>query len=367
MSTSPSPRSPLAIEAAPLHAWLAPRLPGLPADPAGLVLQRLTGGQSNPTWLIRAGETLGAPAWVLRAKPGPAASLLPSAHAIEREFQVMRALRDTDVPVPRVHLQCEDESVIGAAFYVMAHVDGRIFRDAALPGVDRTTRGAIHDEANRVIAALHQVDWASAGLTGFGRTESFFERLIARWSRQYRATLTEGPLPAMERLTDWLPAHLPAAAAHTPATLTHGDFRLENLIFHPERPQVLAVLDWELSTLGDPFSDLAYHCMAWHLDGGVLQGFAGQDLAALGVPAQRDYIARYLARRGLADRLDEVLADWPFYLAINCFRLAAILQGIARRVADGNASSPVARETARMAAPVAELGWAIASGRRTAA
>lgn len=359
-------RSPMSLDRESLHAWMVPRLPEWPRDAASLQMERLTGGQSNPTWWIRASDTPGAPAWVLRAKPGPVASLLPSAHAIEREYRVMHALQGTPVPVPNVLLECEDESVIGAAFYVMAHVQGRIFRDATLPGATQAERAAVHDEANRVIAELHQVDWRARGLEGFGRTDGFFDRLIHRWGKQYRASLTEGPIPAMERLMSWLPDHVPAGAAAQAVTLTHGDFRIENLIFHPREPQVLAVLDWELSTLGHPLSDLAYHCMAWHIEGGTLQGFAGRDLEALGIPSQRDYIARYLARRGLSDQLDQVLADWPFYLACNFFRLSAILQGIARRVADGTASSPVARETSAMAVPVAEIGWAIASRQRPA-
>jgi aminoglycoside phosphotransferase (APT) family kinase protein len=294
--------------------------------------------------------------------------LLPSAHAIEREYQVMQALHGTAVPVPRMGLYCEDEGVIGAAFFLMDFVAGRILRDARLPGLSPAERAATYDEANRVIAALHQVDWAGRGLSGYGRTEGFFERLIARWHRQYRASLTTGPIDAMERLADWLPAHIPASSAAAPhTTLTHGDFRLENLIYHPTEPRVLAVLDWELSTLGHPLSDLAYHCMAWHLPGGgVLQGFAGDDLAALGLPSQRDSIARYLARTGRSAELDAVLADWPFYLACNFFRLSAILQGIARRVADGTATSPVAQQAAQMATPVAQWGWAIASGERAA-
>lgn len=339
----------------------------MPGRPEALHLERLTGGQSNPTWLIRAGQAPDAPAWVLRAKPGPAATLLPSAHAIEREYQVMQALAGTPVPVPRMGLFCEDERPIGAAFFLMDFVPGRILREAHLPGLGASERGAIYAEANRVIAALHQVDWAARGLGGFGRTDGFFERLIARWGKQYRASLTEGPIEAMEQLMQWLPQHIPAPWGGPAVTLTHGDFRLENLIFHPHEPRVLAVLDWELATLGHPLSDLAYHCMAWHLPGGgMLRGFAGQDLAALGIPSQRAHIEAYLARTGHPAQREAVLAGWPFYLACNFFRLAAILQGVAHRLAQGRAASPQAAEVARMAGPVAQWGWEIASGQRPA-
>ncbi|NDY93665.1 phosphotransferase [Ideonella livida] len=361
---APPARSPLALDREALHAWLRPRLPGCPDDPAALGLERLAGGQSNPTWLLRAGPAPDAPAWVLRAKPGPAASLLPSAHAIEREARVLRALAGTPVPVPAVRLESADESVIGGAFYVMDFVPGRIFRDASLPGLAAAERRAVHAEAVRVIAALHEVDVAAAGLHDFGRHGGFFERQLARWTRQYQASLTEeGPCEAMLRLIDWLPQHLPRRTDAQAVALTHGDYRLENLIFHPSRPQVLAVLDWELSTLGHPLSDLAYFCMAWHLPaGGALRGFArpGQNLGALGIPSQEETVGRYLARRGLAAQQAAVQADWPFYLAFNFFRLAAILQGIRRRVAEGTASSPTARETGAQASTVAALGWALA-------
>jgi aminoglycoside phosphotransferase (APT) family kinase protein len=339
-----------------LHAWLAPRLPGLGGE--RLTAQRLPSGQSNPTWALRAGERL----WVLRAKPGPAASLLPSAHAVEREYAVLRALQGSEVPVPRVHALCEDEDVIGAAFYVMDHVDGRVVRDAALPGLAPRQRAAMHEDALRVLAALHRVDWRARGLEGFGRHDGFFPRMIARWTRQYRASAAE-PIEAMERLIDWLPGHVPPEDGADPSctTLVHGDYRLENLVFHPEQPSVRAVLDWELSTLGHPLADLAYHCMAWHLPQGVLRGIAGIDFAATGIPPQRTVIERYCRLAG-RDDLDAVLARWPFHLACNLFRLAAILQGIAHRAALGRAAHPQALETARMAAPVAQLGWRIACG-----
>ncbi|MEI2732244.1 MAG: phosphotransferase family protein [Dermatophilaceae bacterium] len=339
-----------------LRDYLQGRTPGIGPD---LAATRLTGGQSNPSWLLRSGER----AWVLRAKPGPAATLLPSAHAIEREYAVLSALQGTDVPVPGVYALCEDESVIGAAFYVMDFADGRIFRDASVPEVDLGQRTAVFDEANRVIAALHCVDVDAVGLGQYGRRDGFFDRLISRWTRQYRASQTQD-LPAMERLIEWLPQHVPAAAAAAPVTLTHGDFRLENLVYHPTEPRVIAVLDWELSTLGSPLSDLAYTCMSWHVPAGVIRGFADKDYAALGIPSEAAYVRRYCARTG-RDDADQVLADWPFYLACNFFRLAAILQGIAKRVLDGIAASPIAVETSQMAGPAADIGWHIATSTRT--
>ena len=349
--TTPAPSLPLPR----LHAWLAPHLPALAAlPPEALQAERLPAGQSNPTWLLHAGDQR----WVLRAKPGPAAKLLPSAHAIEREFRIQHALQGSGVPVARMHALCEDESVIGAAFYVMEHVQGRILRDATLPDMAPAERAALHAEALRVLAALHQVDWRARDLADLGRSDGFFERTVARWTRQYRACETQH-IEAMERLIDWLPRQLPpASGAARDTVLVHGDFRLENLVFHPTEPRVLAVLDWELATLGHPMSDLAYHCMAWQLPPGVLRGIAGLDLAATGIPHEAELMRRYGALSGRDAA--EMQAHWPFYLACNCFRLAAILQGIARRVQEGMASHPQAIETARMAPVVAGIGWRVA-------
>src|SRR5262249_50223058 len=286
-----------------------------------------------PTYLL----TTPARRYVMRSKPGPVAKLLPSAHAVEREYRVMAALAATDVPVARMLLLCEDEAVIGRAFYVMEHVEGRVMWDQALPGMTPAQRGAISDEMNRVMAALHRVDVNTVGLADYGRPGNYFERQIGRWTKQYQASVTE-PIEAMDRLIEWLPAHIPASARdEAQVSIVHGDFRLDNLIFHPTEPCVLAVLDWELSTLGHPLGDFSYHCMPGHTPPGSSRGIGGLDLAALGIPAEPEYVRRYCERTGRippGGSIDAVMADWNFYLAYNLFRLAAILQGIAKRVVD---------------------------------
>jgi aminoglycoside phosphotransferase (APT) family kinase protein len=340
------------VDAAALEAYLAAHLPGF-AGP--LAIEQFKGGQSNPTYkLVTPGVS-----YVMRAKPGPAARLLPSAHAVEREFRVMSALAATGVPLARMHLLCEDESVIGRAFYVMEFVAGRVLWDQSLPGMTPAQRGAIYDEMNRVIATLHNVDPDAVGLADYGKPGNYFERQIGRWSRQYQASITE-PIEAMDRLIEWLPAHVPAGARDaSQVSVVHGDFRLDNLIFHPDEPRVLAVLDWELSTLGHPLADFSYHCMAWHIPPGAFRGIGGLDHEALGIPSQRDYVRRYCERTGRGDP-DLLMADWDFYLAYNLFRIAAILQGIARRVVDGTAASAQAKQAGAGARPLAELGWGFA-------
>jgi aminoglycoside phosphotransferase (APT) family kinase protein len=340
------------VDVAALDAYLGAHLPGY-AGP--LAVEQFKGGQSNPTYkLLTPGAT-----YVMRAKPGPAAKLLPSAHAVEREFRVMQALAATAVPVARMRLLCEDEAVIGRAFYVMEYVEGRVLWDPLLPGMSAAERGAVYDEMNRVIAALHRVDPAAVGLADYGKPGNYFERQIGRWSRQYQASITE-PIAAMDRLIEWLPAHIPAGGRDAAqVAIVHGDFRLDNLIFDPVEPRIVAVLDWELSTLGHPLADFSYHCMVWHIAPGVFRGIGGHDLAALGIPDEAAYIRRYGERTGRSD-LQALAADWNFYLAYNLFRIAAILQGIARRVVDGTAASAQAREAAAGARPLAEMGWAIA-------
>jgi aminoglycoside phosphotransferase (APT) family kinase protein len=324
-----------------LAGYLAAHLPGF-AGP--LTVKQFQGGQSNPTYL------LGTPQrrYVMRSKPGPVARLLPSAHAIEREFRVMRALASQGIPVPEVLLLCEDEAVIGRAFFLMEHVEGRIFWEQSLPGLAPAERGAIYDEMNRVIAALHSVDVARAGLADYGKAGNYFERQIGRWSRQYRASETE-TIEAMNRLIDWLPAHVPPGDE---TTVVHGDFRLDNLIFHPTEARVLAVIDWELSTLGHPLADFSYLCMSWHIPPGAFRGIAGLDLAALGIPAEGQFIKRYRERTGRTR-----IEHWNFYLAYNLFRIAAILQGVYKRALEGTASADNALAAGANARALAQIGW----------
>ena len=335
-----------------LEHWLSGHLPGF-AGP--LSVEQFKGGQSNPTFKLSTPDK----AYVMRAKPGPVAKLLPSAHAIEREFRVMQALRPSAVPVAQMHVLCEDESIIGRAFYVMEFVEGRVFWDPSLPGYSATERSALYDDMNRVIAALHSVDWAAAGLASYGKPGSYFERQIGRWSKQYLASVT-GANPAMDKLLTWLPEHLPASAKdESRVAIVHGDYRLDNLIFHPTEPRVLAVLDWELSTLGHPLADFSYHCMAWHIPPGTFRGMAGLDFAAQGIPTEREYVARYAQRTGWGD-VDSLMADWNFYLAYTLFRIAAIAQGIAKRVEAGTAASAQARATGAAAPALADLAWGFA-------
>ena len=341
-----------AFDTAALEAWLAPRLPDFEGP---LSVEQFKGGQSNPTYKLSTPKR----AYVMRTKPGPAVKLLPSAHAIEREFRVMGALALTPVPVAGMHLLCEDESVIGRAFFVMEFVAGRVYWDQSLPGLTPPQREALYDEMNRVIAALHSVDMRAVGLEDFGKPGNYFSRQIARWSRQYLASLTE-PIVEMDRLIDWLPGHLPVTARDdSQVTIVHGDYRLDNLIFHPSEPRILAVLDWELSTLGHPLADFSYHAMAWHIPPGIFRGIGGLDLAALGIPSEHDYITRYCQRTERGDPA-ELLADWDFYLAYNLFRIAAIAQGIAKRVVDGTAASSQARATGDATRALAELAWKFA-------
>ena len=344
-----------AFDIATLERYLEANLPGF-AGP--LSVEQFKGGQSNPTYKL----VTPARAYVMRAKPGPAAKLLPSAHAVEREFTVMRALHGTPVPVPAMHVLCEDESVVGRAFYVMEFVAGRVLWDQALPTFDPPGRAAIYDEMNRVIAALHSVDPGAVGLAGYGKPGNYFERQIGRWTKQYLASITQ-PIEAMDRLIEWLPTHIPPSARDdTQVSVVHGDYRLDNLVFDPQEPRIVAVLDWELSTIGHPLADFSYHCMSWHIAPGpshASRGIGGLDHARLGIPDERAYVRRYCERTGRADP-DAVMADWNFYLAYNLFRIAGILQGIAKRVEAGTASSEQARQSAAGARPLAEMGWQIA-------
>jgi aminoglycoside phosphotransferase (APT) family kinase protein len=332
-----------AFDVAKLAAFMRERVRGFEGE---LSVEQFKGGQSNPTFLL----TSGGHRYVMRRKPP--GELLPSAHAVEREFRVIEALAATEVPVARAHALCEDPSVIGTPFYVMDCVDGRILWDPTLPGMSAPERAAHYDDMNRVIAALHRVDPTAIGLADYGKPGHYIERQVARWTRQYRASETER-IEAADALIDWLPRHVPPAGE---ARIVHGDYRLDNVIFHPSQPRILAVLDWELSTLGDPLADFAYHCMRWHLPPPA--GLAGADLAALGIPSEGEYRRRYLDRCG---RTREPNTDeWTYYIVFNMFRLVGILQGVAARALQGNASSAQAIETGKRTRPLAEQAWALA-------
>ena len=307
-------------------------------------VEQFKGGQSNPTFLVRAGDKR----YVMRRKPP--GRLLPSAHAVDREYRVLTALAQTGLPVPKTYALCTDESVIGTMFYIMEYVEGRIFWDPALPSMEPAERGAIFEEMNRVIAALHLVDYQAIGLEDFGKQGSYFARQIDRWTRQYRASETE-TIEAMDNLIAWLPAHIPE---DDQIRIVHGDFRLDNLVFHLTQPRVLAVLDWELSTLGHPLSDFAYLCMAWRFPPGQFRGLGGLDLKAMGIPSETEYVAAYCQRVG---RESVPAKEWEYYVAFNMFRLAAILQGVLARALQGNASNQHALEAGRQARPLSETAW----------
>ena len=314
-----------------------------------LTIAQFKGGQSNPTFKLSADGQQ----YVLRTKPGPAAKLLPSAHAIDREYRVMDALSKAGFPAARQYTLCTDESVIGRAFYLMEFIDGRVLWDQSLPGMTPTERRAHYDEMNRVIAQLHTIDYAAIGLAEYGKPGNYFGRQIDRWTRQYRASETE-KIEAMDALIDWLPQHIPPGEE---TSIVHGDFRLDNMMFHPTEPRILAILDWELSTLGHPLADFSYHCMSWHIEPGAFRGIGGLDLAALGIPSEADYIATYCQRTGKIIRPE----DFNFYLAYNMFRMAGILQGIMKRYVDGTASSAQALNSGKSARGMAEMGWRYAS------
>ena len=330
------------LDLARLEPWLREQIPSLDA---ALSVEKFAGGQSNPTFKLSAGDTH----YVLRRKPP--GELLASAHAVDREFRGIAALRDTDVPVPNAIGLCTDDSVIGSMFYVMEHLEGRIFWDPAVPEVNNEERTAIYDEMNRVLAALHRVNVDTVGLTDYGKPGNYYARQIGRWTKQYRASETE-VVAEMEALIDWLPNHIPEG--DETVALVHGDYRLDNMIFHPREPRVIGILDWELSTIGDPLADLAYQLMAWRFprEGGI-SGLEGLDRSSLGLPSDEDYIAAYCHRTG-RDGID----NWPFYMAFCFFRIAAILQGIKKRAQIGTASSAEADSRAIMVGPLAALGAA---------
>ena len=324
-----------------LEEWMVAHVEGF-AGP--ITVEQFAGGQSNPTFLLESADRR----YVLRRKPP--GKLLPSAHAVDREYRVIMALEPTEVPVARGFGLCTDPSVLGADFYVMDYVGGRIFWTAALPEVPAENRRAIYFEMTRVLAALHAVDCAAVGLSDYGKPTQYVARQVSRWTQQYRASATDS-IEAMERLIEWLPRNVPA---DDETALVHGDYRLDNTIFHTSEPRILAVLDWELSTLGHPLVDLAYFCMRYRLTASEFGGLAGVDLAASMIPTEEDCVADYCRRRG---RAPVAPREWSYYLAFCMFRLAAILQGVLARAIQGNASSATALEAGRRARPLAERAW----------
>ena len=317
------------FDEAALAAWMAQAIPGFSGP---LTVEQFKGGQSNPTYRLSTPEAR----YVLRRKPpGP---LAKGAHDVLREARILTALADTPVPVARVHGVCSDESVIGTPFFLMEMVEGRIFWDATFAEIARAERPAYFDAMNATIAALHRIAPEAVGLGDYGRPGNYFARQIARWSGQYLDDADAGRNEDMDALVAWLPQHIPAGDE---SRIVHGDFRCDNLIFHPHEPRVLAVLDWELSTLGHPLADFAYHAMMYRMPPDIVAGLGGADVAALGLPSEQDYVAAYCARTGR-----DGIADYEFYLAFNFFRIAAIFHGIKGRVIRGNAASAHARERA---------------------
>ncbi len=312
------------IDTVALARYLEAHLPGFKGP---ITAEKTPTGQSNPTFLLASPSGR----YVLRKKPpGP---LLKSAHQVDREHRVMKALETTDVPVPRMLLLCQDDHVIGTDFFVMAFVDGVVFWDPALPELENAQRAKVYDEQNRALAALHSVDPAKVGLGDFGRAGSYFARQRDRWTKQYRASETEH-LEDMETLISWLEANEPPEDGR--ASLVHGDYRIDNMIFKPDGSRLLAIIDWELSTIGHPFSDLAYQCMQWRFPNHeTMRGLANVDRAGLGIPTEEAYVAKYCERMGLSE-----IPNWKFYLAFSFFRLAAIVQGVKKRGLDGTASNP---------------------------
>ena len=329
------------IDAPSLERYLVDHLPGFRGP---IEIRQFEGGQSNPTYFLH----VASGDYVLRKKPpGP---LLPSAHAVDREYRVMKALAGTGVPVPPVLLMCDDASVIGTPFFVMGCVDGRVFRQPHLPGVSAADRAAIYDDMADVLARLHGVDVAAAGLGDYGKPGNYYSRQIGRWSQQYLAAKT-GEMLSMDRLMEWLPAHIPAGDE---SGIVHGDYRVENLIFHPTEPRIVAIVDWELSTLGHPLADLAYNCLTYYLPAEALGRTETVDSDRSGMPDEASYIEAYCRRTGR-----DGVPNWNFYVAFSMFRLASILQGVYARGLQGNAASTYALQRGAAAKLIADKAWEI--------
>ena len=334
------------IDVGALERWLRANAAGFDA---AIELRQFAGGQSNPTYLVRSGSRR----FVLRKKPP--GKLLPSAHQVDREYRVMHALADSGVPVPRMVCLCEDESVVGTPFYVMEYVEGRIFRDLQLSALSARDRAAVYDSMNDALARLHNVDYRAVGLEDFGKPGNYFERQIGRWTKQYRGAETEH-VESMEKLIEWLPLNVPRDES---TAIVHGDFRLENSIYHPTEPRMIAILDWELSTIGHPLADLAYNCMPYHLVNPSIGGLVGVDFEHTGIPSERDYVARYCARTKR-----DGIANWDFYIAFSIFRLASISQGVYKRGLDGNASSAQATTFKDICRLLSDMAWSALESAR---
>ena len=335
----------LPIDIDKLTAYLEAQISGFKGP---LSLEKFAGGQSNPTYKVVAQSGT----YVLRRQPP--GKLLKSAHAVDREYRVLNALKDSDVPVANVYHLCEDTSVIGSLFYLMEYCDGTIYWSASLPEVETNkTRGAIYDAMNKTLAALHSINVESVGLSDYGKAGNYFERQLARWSTQYKASELQ-PILAMDKLSEWLISHQPVDDGST--CLVHGDFRLDNMMFHKDKPEIIAVLDWELSTLGHPFSDLAYQCMGFRMPQGMgtIDGLKGIDRNSIGIPTEEEYVAQYCQRMNI-----DGIPNWTFYLAFSFFRLAAIVQGVAKRAAQGNASNSNAKKVGAFVEPLALMALEI--------
>ncbi len=327
------------IDTAKLENYLASNVDGFEGP---LEVQQFKGGQSNPSYFLITPKRR----YVLRKKPP--GKLLPSAHAVDREYKVLSGLAGSNVPVPQTFCLCEDEDIIGTIFYVMDFVDGDIEWDPALPHFSNEQRQAAFTSMNTAMANLHMVDYKAAGLEDFGKPTDYLARQISRWSKQYRASETE-KIPAMENLMEWLPKNIPAGDE---TSIVHGDYRLDNTILDKNSKEVIAILDWELSTLGHPLADFSYHCMTWRLEPELFRGLKGLDLESLGIPTEEEYVAMYCEKTGRTS-----IPNWDFYMAYNMFRLSAILQGIMGRVVDGTASSQHAKDMGARAKPLAIKGW----------
>ena len=330
------------FDTAPLVGWLAANIEGFRGP---IEIAQFQGGMSNPTFLI---TDAGGARYVLRKKPP--GELLPSAHAVDREHRITSALADTPVPVVRTLGLCEDTSVVGTEFFLMEHAAGRVFHDPSLPDLSPEERTAVYNSMGETLTALHQVDFSTVGLEDYGRVGGYMGRQVRRWSQQYESSKTDD-LADMDHLMAWLPANMPDDSE---TTVVHGDFRLENLIVHPTEPKVVAVLDWELSTLGHPISDLAYNCLPYHWPQESFGDMRGLDPTTPGIPAEQDYVARYCERGGRGE-----IDNWTFYLVLSLFRIAAIIQGVYYRGLQGNAASPEALLRRDLTRQLARNAWAM--------